>query len=118
MRNIVNVSFPLKSFSFAELQYFCLNRRHKDVGKGDCHLCTHCMRFRVFGELKNNPEINVKKADKGTTTVIMNKLDKTQEGQTRLGSSKIRCGEKNMHASGDYRDHRSFIISFTESLTA
>ena len=67
----------------------------------------------MFGELKSNSEINVKKADKDTTTVIMNKLDKTQEGQTLLGSSKIRCGEKNMHASGDYRDQRSFIISFT-----
>ena len=40
--NIVNVSFPLKRFSFAEVQYFCLYHRHKDVGKGDCHLCTHC----------------------------------------------------------------------------
>ena len=48
---------------------------------------------------KKITEINVKKADKGSTTVIMNKLDKTQEGQTLLGSSKIRCGEKNMHAS-------------------
>ena len=40
--NIVNVSFPLKRFSFAEVQYFCLYHRHKDVGKGDCHLCPHC----------------------------------------------------------------------------
>ena len=35
-------------------------------------------------ELKNNSEITVKKEDKGTITVIMNKLDKTQEGQTLL----------------------------------
>ena len=34
--------------------------------------------------LKNKFEINVKKADKGTTTVIMNKLVKTQEGETLL----------------------------------
>ena len=39
---------------------------------------------KAITELKNNSEINVKKADKGTTTVIMNKLDKTQEGQTLL----------------------------------
>ena len=37
-----DVSFPLKRFSFAEVQYFCFYRRHKDVGKGDCHLRTHC----------------------------------------------------------------------------
>ena len=39
--NIVNVFFPFKRFSFPKVQYFCLNRWHKDVGKGDCHLCTH-----------------------------------------------------------------------------
>ena len=32
----------------------------------------------------NNSEINVNKADKGITTVIKNKLDKTQEGQILL----------------------------------
>ena len=37
-------------------------------------------------ELKNNAEINLKKADKGTTTVIMNKCDKIQEGQTQLSN--------------------------------
>ena len=42
------------------------------------------MREKPSTELKNNSEINVKKADKGTTTVIMNKLDKTQEGQNLL----------------------------------
>ena len=31
-------------------------------------------------ELKGNSEINIKKADKGTTTVIMNKQDKIREG--------------------------------------
>ena len=39
---------------------------------------------KAITELKNNSEITVKKVDKGTTTVIMNKLDKTQEGQTLL----------------------------------
>ena len=41
-KNIVNLSFPLKRFSFAEVRYFCLDCRQKDVGKGNCHLCTHC----------------------------------------------------------------------------
>ena len=41
-KNIVNVSFPLKRFSFAEVQYFCLDCRRKDIGKCDCHLRTHC----------------------------------------------------------------------------
>ena len=35
-------------------------------------------------ELKGNSEINIKKADKGTTTVIMNKQDKIREGQEQL----------------------------------
>ena len=39
---------------------------------------------KAITELKNNSEINVTKADKGTTTVIMNKLNKTRETQTLL----------------------------------
>ena len=39
---------------------------------------------KAIPDLKNNSENNVKKVDKGTTTVIMNKLDKTQDGQTLL----------------------------------
>ena len=35
-------------------------------------------------ELKNNSTINLKKADKGTTTVIMNKSNKTQEAEVQL----------------------------------
>ena len=35
-------------------------------------------------ELKENPNINIKKADKGTSTVIMNKRDKIHEGQIQL----------------------------------
>ena len=35
-------------------------------------------------ELRSNTEIVIKKADKGTTTVIMNKNDKIQEDQVQL----------------------------------
>ena len=35
-------------------------------------------------ELKENPNINIKKADKGTSTVIMNKKDKIHGGQIQL----------------------------------
>ena len=35
---------------------------------------------KAITELKNNSEIKVKKADKGTTTVIMNNVGKTEEG--------------------------------------
>ncbi|XP_068684512.1 uncharacterized protein [Montipora foliosa] len=35
-------------------------------------------------ELKNNSTINLKKADKGTTTVIMNKSNKIQEAEVQL----------------------------------
>ena len=35
-------------------------------------------------ELKNNSAINLKKADKGTTTVIINKSNKIQEAEVQL----------------------------------
>ena len=34
--------------------------------------------------LKRNKEINLKKADKCTTTVVLNKHDKINEGQTQV----------------------------------
>ena len=39
---------------------------------------------KAIRELKENSEINIKKADKGSTTVIMNKIDKIKEGVTLL----------------------------------
>ena len=36
--------------------------------------------------LKNNNEINLKKADKGTTTVVLSKQDKINEGQNQLNN--------------------------------
>ena len=39
---------------------------------------------KAITELKNNSEINIKKADKGTTTVIMHKQEKANEGQVLL----------------------------------
>ena len=39
---------------------------------------------KALKELKNNPAINLKKADKGTTTVIMNKSDKIYEAKVQL----------------------------------
>ena len=43
-----------------------------------------CNEFKAIRELKDNREINIKKADKGSTTVIMNKTDKITEGQIQL----------------------------------
>ena len=40
--------------------------------------------FRVIAGLKHNSALNLKKADKGTTTVIMNKTDKIKEAQVLL----------------------------------
>jgi len=40
--------------------------------------------IKAIKELKNNPDVNIKKADKGSTTVIMNKQDKIVEGQIQL----------------------------------
>ena len=39
---------------------------------------------KALKDLKNNTTINLKKADKGTTTVIINKLEKIHEGQIQL----------------------------------
>jgi len=39
---------------------------------------------QAIRELKANSEINIKKADKGTTTVLMNKKDKIEKGQIQL----------------------------------
>ena len=43
---------------------------------------------KALKELKNNPAINLKKADKGTTTVIMNKADKIYEANVQLDHRK------------------------------
>ena len=43
---------------------------------------------KALKELKNNPAINLKKADKGTTTVIMNKADKIYEAKVQLDNRK------------------------------
>ena len=40
--------------------------------------------FRAIAELKHNSALNLKKADKGTTTVIMNKTDKIKEAHVLL----------------------------------
>ena len=40
-----------------------------------------CKEWQAIKELKQNTNINVKKADKGTTIVIMNKEDKIREAQ-------------------------------------
>ena len=41
-------------------------------------------RIKALVALKRNHEINLKKADKGTTTVVMNIQDKINEGQIQL----------------------------------
>ena len=42
---------------------------------------------KALKKLKTNIKINLKKADKGTTTVIMNKEDKIKEGQIQLDNT-------------------------------
>ena len=42
--------------------------------------------YKALTELKKNTDIVLKKADKGTTTVIMNKCDKIQEAQIQLNN--------------------------------
>ena len=42
---------------------------------------------KVLKDLKNNKKINLKKADKGLTRVVMNKEDKIKEGQSQLDNT-------------------------------
>ena len=53
-------------------------------------------------ELKNNPAINLKKADKGTTTVIMNKTNKIKEAEVQL---EIREHYKPLRTNKGQHDH-------------
>ena len=39
---------------------------------------------KALNELKQNHHINLKKADKGSTTVVMNKIDEIREGQSQI----------------------------------
>ena len=43
-----------------------------------------CKEHKALTELKQNKEINLKKADKGSTTVVMNKTDKIREGHIQI----------------------------------
>ena len=43
---------------------------------------------KALKELKNNPAINLKKTNKGTTTVIMTKADKIYEAKVQLDNRK------------------------------
>ena len=39
---------------------------------------------KALNQLKQKKDINLKKADKGSTTVVMNKTDKIKEGENLL----------------------------------
>ena len=41
-------------------------------------------KLKALNELEQNHHINLKKADKCSTTVVMNKTDKIKEGQTQI----------------------------------
>ena len=45
-------------------------------------------KVKALKELKNNPATNLKKTNKGTTTVIMNKADKIYEAKVQLVNRK------------------------------
>ena len=39
--NVVYVAFPNKRVDRALAYDFCFNSAHENIGKGDCHLCSH-----------------------------------------------------------------------------
>ena len=64
---------------------------------------------QALKELKQNNNIIVKKADKGTTTVIMNKQDKIREGQILLDEEenyKPLSSPMALETSKSKRDHQ------------
>ena len=40
--DITDVSFPSEKLEVAAVNNFCFYRGHENVGKRDCHFCTHC----------------------------------------------------------------------------
>ena len=52
------------------------------ITKSKCNLSRK--EHQALIELKQNTDINIKKADKGSTTVVMNKTDKIREGQIQI----------------------------------
>ena len=53
-----------------------------EITKPKCNLSRK--EHQALIELKQNTDINIKKADKGSTTVVMNKTDKIREGQIQI----------------------------------
>ena len=53
-----------------------------EITKPTCNLSRK--EHQAFIELKQNTDINIKKADKGSTTVVINKTDKIREGQIQI----------------------------------
>ena len=57
---------------------------------------------KALNELKHHTEINLKKADKGSTTVVMNKNDKIREGQIQIDDqNKILQSSRTTHGQRD-----------------
>ena len=53
-----------------------------EITKPKCNLSVK--EHQALTEIKQNTDINMKKADKGSTIVVMNKTDKIREGQIQI----------------------------------
>ena len=62
-------------------------------------------------ESKNNPSLNLKKAAKGTTTVITNKTEKIEEAKVQLDKSSLQTSQRGVTTSratsGERRKERN-----------
>ena len=60
---------------------------------------------------KGNEQINLRKADKGTNTVVMTKEEKLNEGQLQLQASRVTHGRGNRKTSSKF-DKRATSSEF------
>lgn len=70
---------------------------------GCCRKILNALGQELLNNWGQTKKIHIKKADKGTTTVIMNKKDKIQEGQVPLDD------RKKLHAPRNTNGWRNFI---------
>ena len=89
-QNIEPYPFHVKSTWIYQVQRSVALESYLENVKTTCRDQNNLSRNEVkaLKELKNNPAINLKKKNKGTTTVITNKADKIYEAKVRLDNRK------------------------------
>ena len=69
-------------------------------------------QYRAISELRNNRDIIIKKADKGSNIVIMNRCDYVKEGLRQLNNSEFYCKTDNDLTE----EHKIKVVEYVDSL--